>query len=60
MNANLKAVTMKMAKLEQRVVIVEQPIRFMQKRMDELETYMRRWNLKLMGVPKSAQANGRL
>lgn len=59
MVADLKTVTTKIAKLEQRVDMVEQPIRFMHKRMDELESYTRRWNLKLMRVPKSAQENVR-
>ncbi len=39
---------------------VEQPISQMQRRMDDLETYMRRCNLKLIGIPEVADENIRL
>lgn len=57
---DLRAVTTKMAILEKRVDSLEQPIRKVQRRMDELKSYTRRWNLKLMGVPESENENTRL
>ncbi|KAL7392437.1 hypothetical protein ABVT39_024538 [Epinephelus coioides] len=51
----LKAVSAKVAHLEQRVAQVEQPVKQITKSMDELETYTRRWNLRLVGVPESDQ-----
>ncbi|KAL1262712.1 hypothetical protein QQF64_005451 [Cirrhinus molitorella] len=46
--SELKSVAAKVTCLERRVDQVEQPINQMQRRMDDLETYMRRRNLKLI------------
>lgn len=58
--SELKSVAAKVMSLERRVDQVEQPISQMQRRMDDLETYMRRRNLKLIGIPEVADENIRL
>ncbi|KAL0171019.1 hypothetical protein M9458_035615, partial [Cirrhinus mrigala] len=58
--SELKSVAAKVICLERHVDQVEQPISQMQRRMDDLETYMRRRNLKLIGIPEVADENIRL
>ncbi len=55
----LKAVSAKVAHVEQRVAQGEQPVKQTTKRMDELEAYTCRWNLRLTGVPESNQEDVR-
>lgn len=57
--AELKVVTDKVAKLEHKVGLVEQPLNQMRRRIDELETHSRRCNLRLFGVPESEQEDVR-
>ncbi|KAK7944286.1 hypothetical protein WMY93_000014 [Mugilogobius chulae] len=52
---DVKTVTTKVEQLEKKVEQVEQPVRAAQKRIDEMETYTRKWNLLLNGVTESDQ-----
>lgn len=54
---NIKAVSAKMAVIEKRVDLLEQPVKALQRQIDELESYSRRCNLKLLGVRESDQEN---
>ncbi|KAK7910103.1 hypothetical protein WMY93_014787 [Mugilogobius chulae] len=58
-SCDVKTVTTKVEQLEKRVEQVEQPVRMAQKRIDEMETYTRRWNLLLNGVPETVQEDVR-
>lgn len=51
--ADLEAVTTRVTALEQNLTKVEQPVTHILRRMDEMETHMRRNNLRLDGVPES-------
>ncbi|KAG1956865.1 max-interacting protein 1 isoform c [Pimephales promelas] len=53
MSAELKAVIDKVASLERRLDDVERPIVQMQRRTDDMETYLRRRNLRIGGIPES-------
>lgn len=55
--SELKSVAVKVMSLERSVDQVEQPISQMQRRMDDLETYMRRRNPKLIGILEVAEEN---
>ena len=57
--AELKMVIAKVAQVEERVAQVEQPVKQITRRMNELETYKRRWNLRLSGVTESDQEDVR-
>ena len=45
--------------LEQRVGEIEEPVRNTQRHLDHLETYHRRWNLKLFGLAETRDENVR-
>lgn len=50
----LKNVKERVSKLERRVDAVDEPVKLTQRKLDELDTYFRRWNLKLYGLPEEA------
>ncbi len=59
-SVDLKAVTEKVTNIEHRIKIVEQPVKLVQRRMDDIESYLRRWNLKLVGVLETPEENTHL
>lgn len=54
MSVELKVVVEKVSSLEQRMDDVERPVTQMQRRINDMETYIRRRNLKIAGIPESA------
>lgn len=60
MSAELKAVVEKVTTLERRMDGVERPVAQLQRRMDDMDTYLRRRNLRISGIPESAREDIRL
>lgn len=60
MSAELKAVVEKVTSLERRMDGVERPVAQLQRRMDDMDTYLRRRNLRIAGIPESAHEDIRL
>ncbi len=58
--ADIKEIESKICKVEGRVLELEKPVKMLERRMDEFESYSRRWNLRLHGVPENKDENVRL
>ncbi len=58
--ADIKEIENKICKVEGRVLELEKPVKMLEQRMDESESYSRRVNLRLYGVPESKDENVRL
>ncbi len=58
--ADIKEVQSKICKVEGRVLELEKPVKMLEQRMDESESYSRRVNLRLYGVPENKDENVRL
>lgn len=58
--AEIKEMENKMCKMEGRMLALEKPVKMLEQRMDEMESYSRRWNLRLYGVSEGKDENVRL
>ncbi|XP_067296477.1 uncharacterized protein [Pseudorasbora parva] len=58
--AEIKEMENKMCKMEDRVFALEKTVIMLEQRMDEMESYSRRWNLRLYGVSEDKDENVRL
>ncbi len=58
--ADIKEIESKICKVEGRVLELEKPVQMLEQRMDESESYSRRVNLRLYGVPENKDENVRL